>query len=122
MKGMQPGAPHGAMSMERMMEVHRRMMDDPVIRARVEADPVLRQMMADMHGGEGMDHGSVQASEAAADTAQALDFVVRLLSDPEVEARIHSDPRLHRLWSDPEVQRRLAELRRDRPAAPRHQH
>jgi hypothetical protein len=122
-KGMQPGAPHGVMSMERMMEVHQRMMDDPVIRARVETDPVLRQMMAEMHAGqERMDHGNVQASGAAADSAQALDFVVRLLSDPKVEARIHADPRLHRLWSDPEVQRRLAELRRARTAAPQHQH
>jgi hypothetical protein len=121
MRGMQHGAA-GSPDMALMMEMHQRMMADPVIRERVATDPVLQQMMARMHGGQGMqgmDHGSMQGSGAAAsDSAQALDFVVRLLSDPEVEARIHSDPRLHQLWSDPEVQRRLAELRRGQPAAP----
>jgi hypothetical protein len=70
-----------------------------------------------MQAAHGMDHEAMPAG-AAADSAQAIDFAVRLLSDPEVEARIHSDPRLHQLWSDPEVQRRLAELRRAQPAAP----
>ena len=49
---------------------------------------------------------------------QAIEFAVRLLSDPSVEARIHSDPELHKLWSDPEVQRRLTELRRTQPQNP----
>lgn len=49
------------------------------------------------------------------DRERAVEFIVRLFSDPAVEARIHSDPELHQLWSDPDVQRRLAELR----AAPR---
>jgi hypothetical protein len=81
-------------------------------------------MMAGVHGGaHGAEHGAAPAAGAAADSAQALDFAVRLLSDPEVEARIHSDPRLHQLWSDPEVQRRLAELRRRQPApAQQHRH
>jgi hypothetical protein len=124
MRGMQHAG--AAPDMALMMEMHERMMADPVIRERVATDPVLQQMMARMHGGQGMqgmDHGSMPA--AAADSAQALDFVVRLLSDPEVEARIHSDPRLHQLWSDPEVQRRLAELRRGQTATPapqQHQH
>lgn len=119
-----PGMQHGAAGspdMALMMEMHGRMLADPVIRERVATDPVLRQMMARMHGGQGMqamDHGNMTGSGAVADSAQALDFVVRLLSDPEVEARIHSDPRLHQLWSDPAVQRRLAELRRGQPAAP----
>ena len=122
--GMQPGS----MSMDdagmaRMMEMHERMMADPVIRERVAGDPVLQRMMAEVHGGmPGMSHGAAPGTGAMApDSAQAMDFVVRLLSDPEVEGRIHSDPRLHQLWSDPEVQRRLAELRRQqgtRPAAP----
>jgi hypothetical protein len=126
--GMQHGqatekdAPAG-MDMQRMMEMHERMMADPVIRERVATDPVLQRMMQGMHGGAampGMEHGAMQASPAgaAADTAQAVDFIVRLLADPEVEARIHADPRLHRLWNDPEVQRRLAELRRQRAAQP----
>jgi hypothetical protein len=118
-RGMQHGA--GSPDVALMMEMHERMMADPVIRARVASDSALARMMAQVHG-EGMDHGAMHGG-AAADSAQALDFVVRLLSDPQVEARIHSDPRLHQLWSDPQVQRRLAELRRSRPAAPEpHRH
>lgn len=134
-KGMQPAA-EGHPDMARMMEVHERLMSDPVIRARIDADPELRRMMDEMqrmhasmghgtmHGGQGaLDHAGHGGGTAAADSAAALDFVVKLLSDPQVEARIHQDPRLHELWSDPEVQRRLAELRRTQPApAPRHQH
>jgi hypothetical protein len=132
MGGAQPGQAagmqHGGMNMDaagmdRMMEMHERMMADPVIRARVAADTVLQRMMEEMHGtAQGMSHGAAAGPGAAAsDSAQAMDFVVRLLSDSEVESRLHSDPRLHQLWSDPEVQRRLAELRRQqgtRPAAP----
>jgi hypothetical protein len=101
-----------------------------VIRERVSTDPVLQRMMQQMHGAagmQGMNHGTMQGAEgmnhgagtaAAMDSAQAIDFAVRLLSDPEVEARVHADPRLHQMWSDPEVQRRLAELRRQRGAQP----
>jgi hypothetical protein len=109
---------HPASDAERLREVHARMMADPVIRARVAADSVLRRMMAELHG-------AGDAVSAAGDTAQAVDFIVRLLSDPDVEARIHADPQLHRLWSDPEVQRRVAELRRRsaaEAAAPPHRH
>ena len=98
----------GAMSMERMMEMHQRMMADPVIRERVASDSVLQRMMTEMHGANGMagmDHGAGQTA-VDADRQRALDFAVRLLSDPAVQARVHSDPELHRLWSDPEVQRR----------------
>jgi hypothetical protein len=123
------GTDHGAAGAEpansaRMTEMHERMMADPVIRARVAADSVLSRMMSEVHGGaQAAGHGAAHgAGEAAPDSAQALDFVVRLLSDPEVEARIHTDPRLHQLWSDPEVQRRLAELRRRQPAAPAPEH
>jgi hypothetical protein len=99
-------------------ELHARLMADPVIRERVATDPVLQRLIAEMQAAHGMDHGAMRVGAASADSAQAIDFAVRLLSDPEVEARIHSDPRLHQLWSDPEVQRRLAELRRAQPAAP----
>jgi hypothetical protein len=130
------GMDHGAAGADaansaRMMEMHERMMADPVIRARVAADSVLQWMMAEVHGGahgaaggtagHGTAHGA-GVGGAAPDSAQALDFVVRLLSDPEVEARIHTDPRLRQLWSDPEVQRRLAELRRRQPASPAPEH
>ncbi|HEV2150037.1 MAG TPA: hypothetical protein VGR37_21750 [Longimicrobiaceae bacterium] len=115
--------------LRRMMEMHERMMADPVIRARAAADPVLQQMMAGMHQPMPAGHATHGAGAPdASDAEQAMDFIVRLLSDPAVEARIHHDPRLHQLWSDPEVQRRLAELRRrqgetaTRPAPAPHRH
>ena len=103
-------------------ELHERMMADPVIRARVEADTALSRMTAEAHPA-----GAGPASRDEAAAAEALDFIARLLADPAVEARIHSDPRLHALWSDPAVQRRLAEIRQtdaatqQAPPAP-HQH
>jgi hypothetical protein len=42
----------------------------------------------------------------------AMDFVARLLSDPEVEMRIHAEPGRHAIWTDPAVQRHLQMLRR----------
>ncbi|HYH82406.1 MAG TPA: hypothetical protein VEX86_21625 [Longimicrobium sp.] len=108
-----------------MTALHERMMADPVIRARVAADPALRRMADELHGagGMGMRHG---AAATAADSARARAFVARLVADPQVEARIHAVPRLHQLWSDPAVQRRLGELRRQhgqpQPAAPEHRH
>ncbi len=68
------------------------------------------------------------AAPSAEERRQAVEFMVRLLSDPQVEARIHSDPELHRMWSDPEVQARLKALRQQNPAqsrpapSPNHQH
>jgi hypothetical protein len=104
-------------AMRLMHEMHERMMADPVIRERVATDPVLQRMMAEMNMSISPAVPLQNTGAAGTDTEQAMDFVVRLLSDPEVEARIHSDPRLHQLWSDPEVQRRLQELRRQEPAA-----
>jgi hypothetical protein len=48
----------------------------------------------------------------------AMEFIVRLLADPAIAARIHADPRLHQLWADPEVQRHLEMMGRmhDAPA------
>jgi hypothetical protein len=42
---------------------------------------------------------------------RALDFVARLLADPQVDARIHADPRLHQIWARPAVQQYLRMLR-----------
>ncbi|HEX2205057.1 MAG TPA: hypothetical protein VHG91_17230, partial [Longimicrobium sp.] len=53
-----------APSPERMMELHERMMADPVIRARVDADPELRRMMDEAHGG-GAAHGAGHGAAAA---------------------------------------------------------
>lgn len=122
-----------------MMAIHRRMMADPVIRERVATDPALQKMLRDAGldstsatagGMAGMDHGNMPGmamtpqraatmlSGTAEQRAQAMDFIVRLLSDPAVEARIHSSPELHGLWSDPEVQKRLGELKRHPPGKP----
>ena len=49
---------------------------------------------------------------------QQVEFMMRLLADPTVEAKIRANPELQALWADPEVQRRLAELRRAQTAKP----
>lgn len=72
----------------------------------------------------GMQRGAVPAGPSALapgapmteERRQAIEFLVRLFSDPAVEGRIHADPELHRMWSDPDVQQRLRELRRAQPA------
>ena len=79
--------------------------------------------MANMPGMQGnvpATGGSTTRSAApmTEERRQAIEFLVRLFSDPAVEARIHADPELHRLWSDPDVQRRLTELRGVRTALP----
>lgn len=126
-----PGMQHGGMPMDgammqRMMEIHMRMLQDPVIRERIATDPVLQRMMQEapemmqmmQHGHsmpmEGMP-GARAETASEADRREAMEFIVRLLSDPEVASRVHSDPELHRLWSDPEVQARLRELQQMHP-------
>ena len=125
----QAGAGHAGTSMDtsamrRLMEMHQRMLADPVIRERVATDPVLQRMLRELPqlqpttpGGHAMP--GMGAGADAAERAQALEFIVRLLAKPEVQARIHADPELHRLWQDPAVQARLRELRttEPRPAA-----
>jgi hypothetical protein len=124
MPGMQPAQGAPASANVQMTELHERLMADPIIRQRLEADTALHRLVQQMHGTT----SRVATEGAASDSAQAIDFAVRLLADPQVQARVHSDPRLHRLWSDPEVQRRLAELRRQQgmrpaaPATPQHNH
>ncbi|MDQ3556567.1 MAG: hypothetical protein M3409_07290 [Gemmatimonadota bacterium] len=132
MQGMQmQGMQHGNMQMggtvmQGMMEMHARMMQDPVIRERVATDPMLQRMMQQMPGMTQqmqpghmmpMERSSMGGMEMAreADRRRAMEFIVLLLSDPEVASRVHSDPELHRLWSDPEVQARLQELQQTHP-------
>lgn len=42
---------------------------------------------------------------------RTMEFIVRLLADPQVEARIHANPRLHEIWSRPAVQEYLRMIR-----------
>ena len=56
-----------------------------------------------------MQHESMSSMHAA------MELIVRLLTHPQIEARIHADPRLHQLWSDPQVQRQLELLKRMHP-------
>ena len=108
------------MASDGMHEVLMRMMADSVIQRRIMADPELTRMIEDlgmtmhmtMPGGTGMDMtGPDRSSEQ-----RAVDFIIRLLSNPAVEARIHADPRLERLWNDPAVQARLREMRDRSPS------
>lgn len=102
-----------SMSMEGMRAMHDRMMADPVIRERIATDPVLRRMMSDLAVDPGADHTAHGSGGAPADSAgrAAMEFVLLLLERPDVEARIHADPRMHALWSDPAVQQCLRALR-----------
>ncbi|HSJ05592.1 MAG TPA: hypothetical protein VK936_02745, partial [Longimicrobiales bacterium] len=56
-------------------------------------------------GGAG-DHAGMHA---------AMELLARLLDDPQIEARIHASPELHRLWADPALQRQLEMIRRMHP-------
>jgi hypothetical protein len=103
-----------------LRELHDGMMEDAAIRVRVDADTALRRTMAEAHGEGG--HADHAAHGATMDDARLLAAVARLLADPRIEARVHADPQLHRLWSHPEVQRRLAEARRAQPVAAPHRH
>lgn len=116
-----------AQSMDVIMSVYDRMLQDPVIRERVATDPVIQSMLAGTPAGgqsggmmnmPGMNMpGMTMTTEPMTEERkQAVEFIVRLLSDPSVAARIHGDPELHALWSDPDVQRRLSELRSLQPA------
>ncbi len=121
----------GAGSMDQMMEMHRRMMADPVIRERVETDPVLKSLMSNMDSTH-----TPTASAPDPNARAAMEFVTRLLSDPTIEARIQADPQLRPLWADPAVQQCLATMKRLKasgqplpstcpkamPAAPAHKH
>jgi hypothetical protein len=124
MAGMQhAGAKDSAMMdsehMRVMREIYMRMMADPVIRERAAKDTVIQRLMQRMPEGMMGDttgvHAGHRADSAAADTPEArraMEFVTLLLSDPQIEARVHADARLHRLWSDPDVQRCLEAMRR----------
>ena len=141
MQGMQHGTaqrtPNTANTQD-LQAIFNRMMADPVIRERVATDPLLQRMLASLPAGStgggqpagaanmpGMQHGNMQqmpgmnmgAAPMTEAQRQAAEFITRLLADPSVEQRIHSDPDLHRIWSDPEVQRRIAELRAAQRAA-----
>lgn len=120
--------------------IRERVATDPVLQrilAGAGQEPEMPGMQhGDMPGMPGMQHGNMPAGRGdtnmtggrAAGAAtpqpmteerrQAIEFMMRLLADSTVEARIQADPEFRALWTDPEVQRRLAELRRARSAQP----
>ena len=122
MAGMQHAGGDSAMAeseqLRVMQEIYARLMADPVIRERAAKDSVLQRLMERVpHGmrGDSMDvHAGhrVDSAGTEADGRRTMELVTLLLSDPEIEARVHADPRLHRLWSDPDVQRCLETMRR----------
>jgi hypothetical protein len=107
-----------------LLAIYERMMADPVIRERVATDPVLQRMIREVFptGGATMpgmdDMAGMPGMTASDDRQRALEFIVRLFSDPSVAGKIQGDPELRRLWSDPEVQRRLRELQSSPTALP----
>lgn len=98
------GMSNDSAMMRQMMQMHERMMQDPVIRERMMTDPELMRMMNEMMPNMQM--------EAGTGSPARMDLLMQLLNDPTIESRIHSDPALHALYSDPEVQRCLAELKK----------
>jgi hypothetical protein len=66
--------------------------------------PPAAQQQHDAHAGHEMEGMTPEMH-------RAMEFIVRLLADPQVEARIHADPRLHEIWSRPAVQQHLRMLR-----------
>jgi hypothetical protein len=57
------------------------------------------------------DHAAHAMPGMTPEMHRAMEFIVRLLADPQVEARIHADPRLHEIWSRPAVQEYLRMIR-----------
>jgi hypothetical protein len=115
-----PGTPLAAADVQRLLAVHERMMADPVIRERVATDPQLQRMLDELGTPPHMGHHEHGAMDT--EMHHVMEFIVRLLSDPQIEARIHADPRLHQLWADPEVQSLLEMMRRmHAPDAQRHE-
>jgi hypothetical protein len=81
-------------------------------------DPHAGHAAADPHAGHAAAQPQPAAEHAGHDMPgmtpemrQAMEFIVRLLADPQIEGRIHADPRLHQIWADTAVQRYLRMLR-----------
>ncbi|CAN5753131.1 hypothetical protein BH23GEM6_BH23GEM6_13190 [soil metagenome] len=109
--GHAPQAQPAAHDMQQMMRLHERLLADPVIHERLARDPELQRLMQEMQARHAMPTMQHDGAMSEMEMDQAMEFIVRLLADPAVEARIHGDPRLHQLWVDPEVQRHLRMLR-----------
>lgn len=118
--------PHGMMDGEHMRlmhDFHLRVMADSVIRQRIMSDTTLHRMMMEMmehmpadareemmhrmHG-PGADAGS---ASGAVMSPPAMDLLLRLLSDEDIEARVRQDPQLRSLLEDEAVVACLARLR-----------
>jgi hypothetical protein len=81
------------------------MLEDPVVRQRVQQDPQLRAALEDP---------AVQRHVGGAGTMEdgmtgLRELVSALLAEPAVQARVQADPALRDLWADPAVRRRIQE-------------
>jgi hypothetical protein len=128
--------PHHEMSPEehrRVMTFFVRLLEDEQVQRRLHADharhelwedPAVQRHLATMREavttGAMPDHDQMDREGMH----RAMDLFVRMLADPEVDARIHADPELHRLWEDPAVQRHIEMMREmhGRPGQPHHHH
>jgi hypothetical protein len=104
-----PGMQHDRISLRQVTELLDRMIADDTIRQRVEADSTLRRLTNEIR--ETARTGRDAEGGREMDGHQTMEFIVRLLADPQVDARIHADPELHRLWADPAVQHHLRMMR-----------
>jgi hypothetical protein len=87
------------------------LMMDRIIRERVAMDPVLSRLS---QGGRPTGSGEPEVTDSApGDSSRTtIEFLMSLLQDPEVAARIQADPELRSLASGAALQQCLAELRR----------
>jgi hypothetical protein len=142
---------HGAMQdmmqdpgMHRAMALVVRLLDDEVVQQRIHSvhafheaweDPAVQrhiQHMRQMHGGEHAHHQREHPPEHMREMRQrmmqdpgmhrTMAFVVQLLDDAEVQARIHAVPEYHQAWEDPAVQRHLEHMREMHGGDHQHQH
>jgi hypothetical protein len=88
-------------------------------------DPHAGHVMPDTAAQPGHDdhagHAGHDMQGMTPEMRRAMEFIVRLLADPQVEARIHADPRLHRIWTDAAVQRHLQMMRQMHPPGGGHE-
>jgi DTW domain-containing protein YfiP len=83
------------------------LLEDPAVRARMEADPELRAAWSDTAVRAHVMSPRAPAGDAAAGMAAMYELVRRLVEQPAVQARIEADTVLRQLWSDPDVRQHI---------------